>query len=142
MRVLLLLLALLLAGLQYTLWLGSGGHREVAGLQQQVATQQAENLRLQERNDALAAEVTEVVVRGAAWETPGRTSGMNTAMPMPAVAFGMADQWVAFASTPPVYTDPAMLMGDMPSWPSRLKAGVCHMSSSAMGRRWPVAGSV
>lgn len=32
------------------------------------------------------AEVTEVVVRGAAWETPGRTSGMNTAMPMPATA--------------------------------------------------------
>ena len=30
--------ALLLAGLQYTLWLGNGGHREVAGLRGQVAT--------------------------------------------------------------------------------------------------------
>lgn len=38
------------------------------------------------------------------------------AMPVPAVAFGMVDQWVAFASTPPVYTDPAMLMGDMQIW--------------------------
>jgi hypothetical protein len=37
-------------------------------------------------------------------------------MPLPAVAFGMVDQWVAFASTPPVYTDPAMLMGDMQIW--------------------------
>ena len=59
-RVLLLLLALLLAGLQYTLWLGNGGHQEVAGLRQQVATQQVENLRLQERNGALAAEVEDL----------------------------------------------------------------------------------
>ena len=73
MRVLLLLLALLLAGLQYTLWLGSGGHREVAGLQQQVATQQAENLRLQERNDALAAEVEDLKSGEAAVEERARS---------------------------------------------------------------------
>ena len=59
-RVLLLLLALLLAGLQYTLWLGSGGHQDVAALRRQVATQQVENLRLQERNNALAAEVEDL----------------------------------------------------------------------------------
>ena len=73
MRVLLLLLALLLAGLQYTLWLGSGGHREVAGLQQQVATQLAENLRLQERNDALAAEVEDLKSGEAAVEERARS---------------------------------------------------------------------
>ena len=73
LRVLLLLLALVLAGLQYTLWLGSGGHREVAGLQQQVATQQAENLRLQERNDALAAEVEDLKSGEAAVEERARS---------------------------------------------------------------------
>ena len=72
-RVLLLLLALLLAGLQYTLRLGSGGHREVAGLQQQVATQQAENLRLQERNNALAAEVEDLKSGEAAVEERARS---------------------------------------------------------------------
>lgn len=73
LRVLLLLLALLLAGLQYTLWLGSGGEREVAGLRQQVATQQAENLRLQERNDALAAEVEDLKSGEAAVEERARS---------------------------------------------------------------------
>lgn len=73
MRVLLLLLALLLAGLQYTLWLGSGGEREVAGLRQQVATQQAENLRLHERNDALAAEVEDLKSGEAAVEERARS---------------------------------------------------------------------
>ena len=72
-RVLLLLLALLLAGLQYTLWLGNGGHQQVAGLRQQVATQQAENLRLQERNDALAAEVEDLKSGEAAVEERARS---------------------------------------------------------------------
>ena len=36
MRVLLLILALVLAWLQYKLWLGNGGHREVAALRAQV----------------------------------------------------------------------------------------------------------
>ena len=72
-RVLLLLLALLLAGLQYTLWLGSGGEREVADLRQQVATQEAENLRLHERNDALAAEVEDLKSGEAAVEERARS---------------------------------------------------------------------
>ena len=72
-RVLLLLLALLLAGLQYTLWLGNGGHQQVAALRQQVATQQAENLRLQERNGALAAEVEDLKSGEAAVEERARS---------------------------------------------------------------------
>ena len=73
LRVLLLLLALLLAGLQYMLWLGNGGQREVAAVRQQVATQQAENLRLQERNDALAAEVEDLKSGEAAVEERARS---------------------------------------------------------------------
>lgn len=73
LRVLLLLLALLLAGLQYLLWLGNGGQREVAEVRQQVATQQAENLRLQERNDALAAEVEDLKSGEAAVEERARS---------------------------------------------------------------------
>lgn len=73
MRVLLLLLALLLAGLQYTLWLGNGGQREVAALRGQVATQQAENLKLHERNDALAAEVEDLKSGEAAVEERARS---------------------------------------------------------------------
>ena len=72
-RVLLLLLALLLAAMQYTLWLGNGGEREVAGLRRQVATQQAENLRLQERNGALAAEVEDLKSGEAAVEERARS---------------------------------------------------------------------
>ena len=70
---LLLLLALLLAGLQYTLWLGNGGHQDVAALRRQVATQQVENLRLQERNNALAAEVEDLKSGEAAIEERARS---------------------------------------------------------------------
>ncbi len=73
MRVLLLLLAMLLAGLQYKLWLGHGGHGEVAALQGQVGAQQAENLRLQQRNEALAAEVEDLKSGEAAVEERARS---------------------------------------------------------------------
>jgi cell division protein FtsB len=73
LRVLLVVLALMLAGLQYTLWLGSGGEREVAALQARVAAQEAENLRLQQRNDALAAEVEDLKSGEAAVEERARS---------------------------------------------------------------------
>ncbi|RZA20905.1 MAG: cell division protein FtsB [Lysobacteraceae bacterium] len=73
LRVLLLLLALLLAFLQYKLWLGSGGQHEVAALRAQVDTQQAENLRLQQRNEALAAEVDNLKSGEAAVEERARS---------------------------------------------------------------------
>ena len=72
-RVLLLALLLLLAWLQYTLWLGNGGQREVATLRAQVAAQQAENLELQQRNEALAAEVADLKAGGAAVEERARS---------------------------------------------------------------------
>nr|WP_255428749.1 cell division protein FtsB [Thermomonas sp. XSG] len=73
MRVLLLILALLLAALQAKLWYGSGGQREVAALKVQVATQTAENRKLQARNDALAAEVADLKAGGEAVEERARS---------------------------------------------------------------------
>lgn len=56
----LLLLALLLAALQYRLWFGQGNWRQVEQLRQQVAEQKRENERLLKRNQALAAEVKDL----------------------------------------------------------------------------------
>jgi cell division protein FtsB len=70
---LLVLLAVLLAFLQYKLWLGSGGQREGAALRAQVARQEAENLRLQQRNEALKAEVEDLKSGEAAVEERARS---------------------------------------------------------------------
>ncbi|MFT4179034.1 MAG: cell division protein FtsB [Thermomonas sp.] len=72
-RVLLLVLALLLAWLQYKLWLGDGGQRELAALHAQVAEQKAENLKLTQRNEALAAEVENLKSGEAAVEERARS---------------------------------------------------------------------
>lgn len=54
------LLLLLLAGLQYRLWIGDGSLAQVNRLQQQIADQRGENERLLERNRILEAEVLEL----------------------------------------------------------------------------------
>ena len=56
----LLILALLLGWLQYRVWFGDGSWGEVTSLQNQVAHQKHENQGLQERNNALAAEVEDL----------------------------------------------------------------------------------
>ncbi|MBD9396078.1 MULTISPECIES: cell division protein FtsB [Pseudomonadaceae] len=53
-------LILVLAGLQYRLWVGEGSLAQVSELQQQIADQQGENERLLERNRILEAEVMEL----------------------------------------------------------------------------------
>ncbi|WP_044873785.1 cell division protein FtsB [Pseudomonas sp. LFM046] len=53
-------LTLLLAGLQYRLWVGDGSLAQVKELQQQIADQKGENERLLERNRILEAEVLEL----------------------------------------------------------------------------------
>lgn len=53
-------LTLLLAGLQYRLWVGDGSLAQVTDLQRQIAEQQGENERLLERNRILEAEVLEL----------------------------------------------------------------------------------
>ncbi|MCY1292610.1 Cell division protein FtsB [compost metagenome] len=55
-----LVLSLLLAGLQYRLWIGDGSLAQVRELQKQIADQQGENERLLERNRILEAEVAEL----------------------------------------------------------------------------------
>lgn len=55
-----LVLLLLLAGLQYRLWVGNGSLAQVTDLTQQIAAQHAENEVLLERNRVLDAEVLEL----------------------------------------------------------------------------------
>jgi cell division protein FtsB len=55
-----LALLVILFVLQTKLWLGEGSWRAAEELQQTVAGQRTENLRLQERNDALSAEVEDL----------------------------------------------------------------------------------
>lgn len=72
LRIVLVLLLALLGWLQYRLWFGSGGQREVAQLQAQVARQRHDNAGLQQRNDALAAEVEDLKSGEAAVEERAR----------------------------------------------------------------------
>ena len=60
MRALLIVLVLLLAGLQYRLWVGDGSLAEVWRLRQAIEEQRAENERLQSRNAELEAEVRDL----------------------------------------------------------------------------------
>ncbi|MFL0798749.1 MAG: cell division protein FtsB [Cellvibrionaceae bacterium] len=58
MRWIMVILILLLAGLQYRLWVGEGSFAEVAQLKREIAEQEKENQRLRARNDVLAREVS------------------------------------------------------------------------------------
>ncbi|HVR80971.1 MAG TPA: cell division protein FtsB [Luteimonas sp.] len=71
--VLLLVLLALLGWLQYRLWFGSGGEREVEALQQQVWQQARDNAGLKQRNEALAAEVEDLKSGEAAVEERARS---------------------------------------------------------------------
>jgi cell division protein FtsB len=68
----LILLALLLA-LGVKLWAGEWGLREIARLQAQVEAQKEENAKLQQRNDALAADVEDLRSGKSAIEERART---------------------------------------------------------------------
>jgi len=73
LRIVILLLVALLAWLQWRLWLGNGGQREVEALRAQVAAQAHENEGLKQRNDALAAEVRDLKSGEAAVEERARS---------------------------------------------------------------------
>jgi len=60
MRILLAILLILLAALQYKLWFGEGGYRDVQRLQQRVEQQALENEVLLQRNRELEAEVEDL----------------------------------------------------------------------------------
>jgi cell division protein FtsB len=71
--ILLVVLLALLGWLQYRLWFGNGGQREVAALQAQVQRQARDNAGLKQRNDALAAEVEDLKSGEAAVEERARS---------------------------------------------------------------------
>ena len=60
MRILAGLFAALILAIQYPLWLGKGGWLRVWDVDQQVDAQREKNARLEVRNNALAAEVTDL----------------------------------------------------------------------------------
>lgn len=60
MRTIVFVLVVLLIYLQYTLWFGKGGIRDVRIMERTVAEQSAEIGALRERNQALAAEVLDL----------------------------------------------------------------------------------
>ena len=68
-----MLLALLLAWLQYRFWFGPGNSGEVMMLEAQVANQERDNEGLQQRNDALAAEVKDLKEGQSAIEERARS---------------------------------------------------------------------
>lgn len=65
-------LALLAFGLLWQLERGEGGRQQLAALQARVAAQQAENAKLEQRNQALAADVAELKSGEAAVEDRAR----------------------------------------------------------------------
>jgi cell division protein FtsB len=73
MKILAAVLLALLLVLQYRLWLGDGGMREVAVLRKAIEQQQAENDLLRERNRTLAAEVQDLKKGTTAIEERART---------------------------------------------------------------------
>ena len=60
MRWLALAFVVLIAALQYPMWLGKGGWLQVRALDRQLAAQQESNARLKARNDALDADVRDL----------------------------------------------------------------------------------
>jgi cell division protein FtsB len=73
MRIVAAILLVLVLGLQYRLWVSDGGMREVWRLRGEVATQQAENEKLKERNRTLVAEVQDLKQGKTAIEERART---------------------------------------------------------------------
>lgn len=60
MRILGIILGVLVVLIQYPLWLGKGGWVRAWDNDRQLAAQKAHNHRLQERNDALEADVRDL----------------------------------------------------------------------------------
>jgi cell division protein FtsB len=73
MKILVAAFVVVLALLQYRLWLGEGGMREVRRLRGEIQTQRDENQQLKERNRTLAAEVLDLKKGTVAIEERART---------------------------------------------------------------------
>lgn len=73
MKVLTLIFVILIASLQYPLWLGKGSWLRVWDLNRQIAEQKDKNSALKARNDTLDAEVRDLKQGFAAIEERART---------------------------------------------------------------------
>lgn len=73
MRILIAILLLLLVLLQFKLWFGEGGFRDVARLEQRVAEQARSNEELLQLNNELEAEVEDLRERLDAVEERARS---------------------------------------------------------------------
>jgi len=73
MKTWLITFLLILAGLQYELWLGTGGLMTIWHLEHAIKVQEDENTVLKDRNDALAAEVVDLKEGLAAIEERARS---------------------------------------------------------------------
>ena len=73
MKYLAAVLLIVLVLLQYRLWFGQGGMREVGRLRAEIAAQRDENETLRERNRTLAAEVQDLKKGTTAIEERART---------------------------------------------------------------------
>jgi len=104
LRIVLVVLVALLAWLQYRLWFGSGGHREVAALRDQVEQQARQNDGLRERNAALAAEVADLKSGEAAIEERARA---ELGMIRPGETFYRVVDRAQPAAPDPAEADPA-----------------------------------
>ena len=72
MRLLIVLLIVVLAALQYRLWVGAGSLADLHGLQQEIDAQRVELERLRARNQELQAEVEDLRGGEAALEERAR----------------------------------------------------------------------
>jgi cell division protein FtsB len=73
MRLVLILLVIFFGWMQYELWVGKGSKTELRELRHAVEVQAEENNQLQERNDALQAEVSDLKSGIAAIEELARS---------------------------------------------------------------------
>lgn len=73
MKLLTLIFVILIAALQYPLWLGKGSWLRVWDLNQQIAAQKEANAKLKARNDTLDAEVRDLKQGYAAIEERARS---------------------------------------------------------------------
>ncbi len=97
-----LLLVLLL--LQGKLWTGAGGWRDARNLRATVNSQRLENARLQQRNDALSAEVEDLKSGETAVEERARS---ELGMIKPGETFYRVVEPRARKDSPPVTPEPA-----------------------------------
>lgn len=110
-RWLLLVLAGLLAWLQYRYWFGTGNSADVMMLEAQVSHQQRDNNGLRQRNAALAAEVKDLKEGEAAIEERARS---ELGMIKPGETFYRVVDEAAPATPPRPLAEPAQHPEDVP----------------------------